>query len=79
MKTYLECIPCFFKQALHAAKLAGANQKTQKEILMRLSKEVPKFSLKSSPPEMGRTIYSLVNKYSPKKDPYEKIKTRSNE
>ena len=79
MKTYLECIPCFFKQALHAAKLAGANSKTQKEILMRLSKEVPKFSLKSSPPEMGRTIYSLVNKYSPKKDPYAEDKKKSNE
>ena len=37
MKTYLECIPCFFKQALHAAKLAGANPKTQKEILTAIA------------------------------------------
>lgn len=79
MKTYLECIPCFFKQALHAAKLAGSSPKTQKEILMRLSKEIPKFSLNCSPPEMGRTIYSLVNKYSPKKDPYAAEKKKSNE
>ncbi len=79
MKTYLECIPCFFKQALHAAKLAGASPKIQKKILIKLSKEVPKFSLKSSPPEMGKTIYSLVNKYSPKKDPYANEKKKSNE
>lgn len=33
MKTYLECMPCFFKQVLEAARLSGANNRIQKRIL----------------------------------------------
>ncbi|MBU4312228.1 MAG: DUF89 family protein [Candidatus Omnitrophica bacterium] len=78
MKTYLECIPCFFKQALEAAKLAGADEKMQKKILNDLARALPKFPLSSSPPEMGRTIYGLVKKITKKEDPYLKIKRKSN-
>ena len=78
MRTYLDCIPCFFKQALEAARLAGANKKTQKKILNKLTKEIPKFSLDSSPPEMGRVIYGLVRKITRTKDPYREIKSKSN-
>ncbi len=35
MKTYLECIPCFFKQALEASRIAGANEEVQKKIPTR--------------------------------------------
>ena len=48
MKTYLDCIPCFFRQALEAARIAGANPKTQKRILDKLAKILPEFSLNSS-------------------------------
>ena len=30
MKTHLDCIPCFYKQALVAAKHAGAGPEKQK-------------------------------------------------
>ena len=78
MKTYLDCIPCFFKQALEAARLAGGNQEIQKRILDELADLLPKFSLTSSPPEMGRIIYGLVKKITRKNDPYFKIKAKSN-
>jgi len=78
MDIYLDCIPCFFKQALEAAKLAGANEKTQKKILNELAKALPKFPLTSSPSEMGRIIYGLVKKITKKEDPYLKIKRKSN-
>ncbi|MBL7198412.1 MAG: DUF89 family protein [Candidatus Omnitrophica bacterium] len=78
MKTYLDCIPCFFKQALEAARIAGASQRTQKKILDELAKTLPKFSLNSSPPQMGRVIYGLVRKITRKKDPYKKVKVKSN-
>ncbi len=79
MKTYLDCIPCFFKQALEAARTAGASAKTQKKILDELAGILPKISLTSSPPETGRIIYSLVGKITGKNDPYLKEKKRSNE
>ena len=78
MKTYLDCIPCFFKQVLEAARLAGADLKMQKKILDKMTKLLPKFPLSSSPPEMGRVIYNLVKKSTLRYDPYKKIKDKSN-
>jgi len=78
MKTYLECIPCFFKQALEAARMAGANKRTQKRILNKLAMVLPKFPLTSSPPEMGKVIYGLVKSMTKKDDPYLRIKEKSN-
>jgi uncharacterized protein with ATP-grasp and redox domains len=78
MKTCLECIPCFFKQALEAARLSGANPKTQKKILDAVALHIPKFPLRSSPPEMARDIHGIVKKITGKDDPYVKIKEKSN-
>ncbi|MDP8297318.1 MAG: ARMT1-like domain-containing protein, partial [Candidatus Orphnella occulta] len=69
---------CFFKQALEAGKIAGANKVTQKRILDKLAKDFPKFSLSASPPEIGRDIYAIVRKITKKKDPFAKIKAKSN-
>ena len=79
MKTYLDCIPCFFKQALDAAQLAGANKATQKKILKVLSKEVLKFDLKECPTAMGRILYKLVRQITGRQDPFKEIKQKSNE
>ncbi len=78
MRTYLDCIPCFFKQALEAGKIAGASQVTQKRILDKLAKDFSKFSLSASPPEIGRTIYGIVKEVTKKKDPFAQIKAKSN-
>lgn len=78
MKTYLDCIPCFFRQALEASRIAGADQKTQKDILDKLAKTLPDFSLNASPPEMGRIIYRLVREMTGNDDPYKDIKAESN-
>ena len=53
MKTYLECIPCFFKQALEAAKICGAEESVQKKILNDVARALPKFTLNASLPEVG--------------------------
>ena len=78
MKTYLECIPCFFKQALEAARLSGADEKTQKKIIDKIALSVPSFPLSSSPPEMARIIHGVVKKLTKKNDPYAEIKEKSN-
>jgi len=78
MKTYLECIPCFFKQAIEAARLAGASRKTQRKILNKIARSIPKISYSASPPEMGGIIYGTVCKFTKRKDPFKGIKERSN-
>lgn len=79
MKTYLDCIPCFFKQALELSRLSGANIKTQRYILNDVAKAIPNFLLEASPPEMGRIIYNLIKKHIGENDPYLKIKEKSNQ
>lgn len=78
MRTYLDCIPCYYRQALEAARITGANEIVQKKIIDELSQLIPNFSLKASPPEMGRTIYALIGKIIGVKDPFKEIKDSSN-
>ena len=78
MKTHLDCIPCFFKQALEAARLAGADEITQKKVLDELARSLGDFSLSDCPPRMGKIIYGLVGKITGKDDPFKEIKDKSN-
>jgi len=41
MKTYLDCIPCFFRQAIEAARMAGISVKKQKKIMDELGGVLP--------------------------------------
>lgn len=78
MKTYLDCIPCFLKQALEAARIAGADEALQKKVLDEVSDSVSAFCMDLSPPEMGRTIYRIVKRVSASYDPFKEIKDKSN-
>ena len=78
MRTYLDCIPCFYRQALDAARIAGTDEIKQKQIVDKISQLIPDFPLEASPPEMGRAIYGLVGKISGVKDPFKEIKENSN-
>ena len=77
MRTYLECIPCFFRQALEAARIVGADDDKRREIMNRIAAEVPRISLLSTPPEMGKIIYSIVSDVVGDGDPYLELKKRS--
>ncbi len=78
MLTNLDCIPCFYKLALRAARLSGADEAIQREILIQLSQLIPALSLNVSPAEMGRTVFAMISKVTGKKDPYREIKEESN-
>ena len=78
MRTYLDCIPCFYRQALDAARIAGTDEIKQKQIVDKISQLIPDFPLEASPPEMGREIHNLVGKISGVKDPFKEIKENSN-
>ncbi len=78
MRTYLDCVPCFYRQALDTARIAGADEIKQKQILDKVSQLIPDFPLEASPPEMGREIYNLVREMSGVKDPFKEIKENNN-
>ncbi len=77
MNTYLECIPCFFRQALFAGRAAAGDESKVKEILDRVAGLVPDIQLNSSPPETARLIYGVVREVTGKVDPFEGYKEKS--
>ena len=78
MKTYLDCIPCFFRQGLEAARMATQDEEKQREVLDEIAKELPQISVNSTPPEMGRKIHRIVRQITGSSDPYKKIKDKYN-
>ena len=78
MKTYLDCIPCFFKQALSAARETGADEVQQKKILDEISLAIPEISYSLSPPYMSRIVYGTISKITGVADPFKKEKIKSN-
>lgn len=77
MNTYLECIPCFFKQALFAARAATKDERKAKQVLDRVARLVPRIPLESSPPETARFIYGAVREVTGAADPFKTYKERS--
>ncbi|MDY6836958.1 MAG: ARMT1-like domain-containing protein [Thermodesulfobacteriota bacterium] len=74
MKTYLDCIPCFFKQALFAARKAVDDEEKIKAVLDRVGMLVSKIPLESSPPETGREVYRAVREITGVDDPFKSLK-----
>ena len=78
MKTYRDCIPCFDRQALEAARLTGASQEAQKVILGEVIEAVKHLSMDMSPPEIAKTVYGIVDKHTGGVDAYRHLKEKSN-
>jgi uncharacterized protein with ATP-grasp and redox domains len=77
MRTYLDCYPCFLRQALHAARLAGADDDQQEAILNRVLELLQQIEPSSTPPEIGNEVHSLVRRYAGNGDPYQTAKEAS--
>ena len=78
MKSYFECVPCFFQQALDSANIAGANESEIQDIINKVANKLQGYSMDECPPFMGRFIYEAVRNVTGKADPYKEIKERSN-
>jgi len=77
MRTYLDCYPCFLRQALEAARMAGADEPTQHRVLREVLGELEGFELNSSAPEMAHIIHQIVRRRLGDCDPYLEVKERS--
>ncbi len=76
MKVYLDCYPCFFHQALNAARMIGADEDTIHKILLEVNKILPEIPREATPPEIGRQVYRIVSRWTGIKDPYQESKKR---
>jgi len=74
MRTYLDCFPCFLRQALEAARMAGADEKQQRAVLNRTMAVLREAPLESTPPEIGDRVHRLVRQLTDNSDPYAAVK-----
>jgi len=77
MKTYLDCIPCFFKQVLRAGRIATDDEAEIKKMMDELGRLLENITLDSSPPETARVIYPMISRMTGNDDPFREIKARS--
>lgn len=79
MKTYLDCYPCFMRQALEAARYSGADDDQQRAILHRVLDTLRSLDPASTPPEIGDAIHRLIRHETGGGDPYAHAKKEATE
>ena len=79
MKTYLDCIPCFFRQALASAKLSTDDEIVHLRVLNSVALMLPELALDVTPPEIAQQVYRIVYEITGNEDPYRDAKKRADE
>jgi len=78
MRTYFDCVQCFVRQALDAARLLSTDEKIHEKVLRKVLSESSEMDFYKSPPEKGQRIHRLIREFLGNDDPYRKIKDSSN-
>ncbi len=79
MKTYLECYPCFLKQALSAARRAEGTEAQQLSVIRRVMGILKDLDASAIPPEIARLVHHAVREEISCRDPYREAKRKSTE
>ncbi len=77
MRTYLDCYPCFLRQALSAARQAGADDAQQHAIMGQALALLQTLLPGKTPPEIGYAVHRIVREHLGHSDPYRDIKVQS--
>jgi uncharacterized protein with ATP-grasp and redox domains len=78
MHIFLDCIPCFTRQALDAARLATDDKKIHEQVLRKVLALAKDLDMSQSPPVMGQKIHRLIRELVGAVDPYRDVKRRFN-
>ena len=76
MKILIDCLPCMFRQALEASRMATDKLDLQEKIMEDSIKILSDYKNYKSSPDIARAIHYAVKKATGVYDPYEKIKKR---
>ncbi|MBW2595309.1 MAG: DUF89 family protein [Deltaproteobacteria bacterium] len=79
MKIFLDCFPCFLRQALEASRISGADEETQRDVLNRVMAKLLEINREETPPQIGSMIHSTIREATGRSDPYREIKRLHNE
>ncbi len=78
MKFYLECMPCYIRQAVDAAKIITNDRKLQEKILRESLIAASKFDSKKKGIFINNKIFRAIKELVPSCDPYKNIKKKFN-
>ena len=79
MKTYLDCIPCFLRQALEAVRAVTGDENVHRQVMKSVAGLVSELAPEVTPPETVRQVYSIIAEITGSSDPYHKEKWRANQ
>jgi len=77
MQTYIDCYPCFLRQAIEASRMAGGTQAQEREIVLRTLQILYEQPEGATPPAIGTKVHSIVREVTGNDDPYYQVKQES--
>ena len=78
MRIYLDCIGCFVRQALDAARLATDDEQIHKNVVDQVLRLAADLDMSQSPPVIGQQIHRLIRSLVGSDDPYYRVKKQFN-
>lgn len=78
MKTALECIPCFVRQAAEAVEMSGCDAAGKERLLRRLLREISAADWAVMPVLISLRVQRIVREETGCADPYRALKERMN-
>jgi len=79
MRSRLDCIPCFFAQAIRAARIAGLDEEDTRRLLEELGRRLPEVDPALPPPVNAPILYRRLAELSGQPDPFATVKLRHTE
>jgi uncharacterized protein with ATP-grasp and redox domains len=74
MQTYLDCYPCFLRQAIEAARMSGATPSQEKSVVQQTLSLLSHMPEGATPPAIGAQVHRVVREVTGRDDPYQKVK-----
>ena len=78
MRTYLDCLPCFVRQTLEAARFVTDDEAVHADVLRQVLRAASEMDMAMAPPAMGQHIHRLIREATGNADPYREVKERFN-
>ena len=78
MRIFLDCVPCFIRQALDSARLATDDEQIHEQVVRETLRLAADLDMSQSPPAIGQKIHRLIRELIGNTDPYRELKQRFN-
>ncbi len=78
MKIYLDCVPCFLRQAIDCVRLTTDDAVIHESITKNVLRLAAEMDMSQSPPAIGQQIHRLIRSLTSNDDPYRELKKRYN-